>query len=746
MSVKLSKQMWKRALTVVLAMIILGFGADLASLVRIQLIQSEKYQQKAQSQQLSDKKINALRGTIYDASGNVLAKSATVWTIYLVPNKIKTDDNGAQKQKVVDGLAEILSMKKEDIVDKIGKGKSSYVELKRKVENPEKEKIVKLIDDESLNQVIGMTQSTKRYYPNSNFASTVIGFTGTDDQGLAGIESYYDKYLTGVPGRVITAKNALQDAMPNQFETTVDAQNGNSLVLTIDEVIQHYLEKNIEQALEDTNALHGYGIVMDVKTGAILGMTTKPDYDPNNPWSIADEKTKAEIAKITDTEEKKKAESAAVYSQWRNRTLTDTYEPGSVFKTFTASAALEEGTVTENSTFFCRGSVKVGSNIIHCYNRSGHGAENFVQGMENSCNPVFIEVAQRLGGEKFYKYLESFGMTSITGIDLPGEAAPIAHKKDKFGIAELSSTSFGQTWLVTPIQMATGLTAIANGGKLMQPYVVGKILDADGNVVSTTQPTVKRQVISESTSKRVLQLMRNVVDVGGGKNAYVAGYRVAGKTGTSEKVGNRNADGSKKYVASFGGIAPSDDPRIVVLIILDEPKGLTGGGAVAAPVAARVIEETLKHLNVEPKYTEEELAKLNLKAPKVTGMTVAAAKNELDKQSFKSRVVGNGTKVVKQVPSSGQGIPSGGTVVLYTEESSEQKTTAVPDFTKQLTVTQVNALAAEYGLNIRLSGIDLNSSGVESFKQSETVGAKVAIGSTITVYFRHTTGVEDSAD
>lgn len=740
------KQMVKRTVIVLAVIILLGFGADVLSLIRLQLVQSEIYQQKAESQQLSDTKITAQRGVIYDRNKKVLAQSATVWKVYIVPAKIKAikKDKEAVVNLIADGLSSILDVDRQTILEKTELS-NQYTVIKAKVENPEKEKVSEFIANhskEKLINYIGITQDSKRYYPYNDFASTIIGFTGADDQGLAGIEAKYDEMLTGVPGRVVTAKNAKQGKMPNQYETTIDPQQGNSLVLSIDQVIQYYLEKNIQQCVEDNNAVSATAIVMDVKTGAILGMVTKPDFDLNSPWKLSNEELQNTIDRLDEASRSTEL-SKAQNNQWRNRAISDTYEPGSVFKVITAAAALEEGTVHLDDHFVCKGFVEVAGNKIRCSNRGGHGTENFIQGMQNSCNPVFVQVAQNLGEEKFFKYFSGFGFTEKTGLDLPGEADSIFQPGKDWNIATISSYSFGQTFQVSPIQMITALSAIANDGNLMKPYLVQEVLDENGNTVSKTQPTVQRQVISKETADTVTDLMEAVTANGTGKNAYAAGYRVAGKTGTSQKVGQYYENGDQKWVASFGGFAPADDPRIAILISVNEPRGASYyGGSVAAPVASVLFTEILSYLNVEPSYTDEELKKLDVFMPSLVGESLDAAKQKLQDSELKINIVGDGDVVVAQCPAYGQPVPKNGTVVIYTDASSEKKMVKVPDLTG-LSVSEASERARDYGLNIRLSGNQLTETGVVSHSQSIAQDTEVEQGTVITVYFRHSQGVAD---
>lgn len=740
------KQMVKRTVIVLAVIILFGFGADLLSLIRLQLVQSEVYQQKAESQQLSDTKITAQRGVIYDRNKKVLAQSATVWKVYIVPAKIKAikENKEAVVNLIADGLSSILDVDRETIIEKTELS-NQYTVIKAKVENPEKEKVSEFISShskEKLINYIGITQDSKRYYPYNDFASTIIGFTGADDQGLAGIEARYDESLTGVPGRVVTAKNAKQGKMPNRYETTIDPQQGNSLVLSIDQVIQYYLEKYMQQCVEDNNAVSATAVVMDVKTGAILGMVTKPDFDLNSPWKLSNEELQNTIDQLDEASRATEL-SKAQNNQWRNRAISDTYEPGSVFKVITAAAALEEGTVHLDDYFVCKGFVEVAGNKIRCSNRSGHGTENFIQGMQNSCNPVFIQVAQKLGEERFFKYFSGFGFTEKTGIDLPGEAESIFQPGKDWNIATISSYSFGQTFQVTPIQMITAISAIANGGNLMKPYLVQEVLDENGNTLSKTQPTVQRQVISKETADTVTSLMEAVTANGTGKNAYAAGYRVAGKTGTSQKVGQYYENGDQKWVASFGGFAPADDPQIAILISVNEPRGASYyGGSVAAPVASVLFTEILSYLNIEPSYTDEELKKLDVFMPSLVGESLASAKQAVQDAQLKINIVGDGDVVVAQCPAYGQPVPKDGTVVVYTDASSEKKMVKVPDLTG-LSVSEASERAKRCGLNIRLSGNQLTETGVISHSQSITVDTEVEQGTVITVYFRHSQGVAD---
>ncbi|MBR5754030.1 MAG: PASTA domain-containing protein, partial [Clostridia bacterium] len=646
------------------------------------------------------------------------------------------DDETARKAAI--SLSSILDGDSDEYLASLMNKKRTYIVLKSKVDFNTKKKIEKLrTENKGYNRFIGIEDDVTRFYPYDNFASTVIGFTGSDDKGMAGLESAYNTKLTGLTGRNITAQNAKQRQISSDFATYYAAQEGVSLQLTIDDAIQYYLDSALSNAVTSQNATYGYGIVMDVKTGAILAMSSQPDYDLNDPYKISTASVKESLDQIENDEERAKETTSALFAQWRNRTITDTYEPGSVFKCVTAAAGIEEGVVSPDEMFVCGGSYRVADITYHCSNRRGHGSEDFTTSLMNSCNPIFIQVAQRLGPEKFSSYFEAFGFGETTGVDLAAEAEPkpgvTYYTVDRMGAVELASSSFGQSFQVTPIQIITALNAIANDGKLMQPYIVARELDSDGNVVSVTQPTVKRQVISKLTADTVTQMMVEVVKNGTAKNATIAGYKVAGKTGTSEKLTTKEED----YIGSFCGFAPADDPEISVIIIIDDPKnGSFTGGKTAAPVAAEVIANTLRYLNVEPEYEEGETAGMDTRTPSVTGMTVETAQEALSSSGLNVKIVGNGKKVKAQAPESGKLIPQDGIVILYTDRTKPDGTVEMPNLTG-LTVSQAKYTARNAGLNLEVVGNATESAGA-SYGQSITRGTKVALGSTVTVSYMTT--------
>lgn len=730
--------MLKRILIMAVVIIFL-MTTTVARVFYLTIVRGEELSEKAETQQLKDTEITAMRGTIYDSNGNVLAQSASVWNVFIDPLNIKDK----QRDLIVDEFANLFGYdadEKKEFYDRTNH-QNHYELVEKKVENNIKEKLSKFVSKNELGGCIGTEQTTKRYYPYGTLASSVIGFTGADDQGLSGIEAYYDEQLTGTNGRIITAKDAKSNNIANDYETSIAATDGDSLVLTINQTIQYYLEKGLRETMNEYQAKGAYGVVMNCNTGAVLAMSSLPDYDCNEPYKLTYSKDKKAIKKLSDKTAKQEAESAAVQNQWRNFTVSDTYVPGSVFKTFVASAALEENVVNLNTTYNCTGSIQVDKYKMKCHYHPGHGTQTLTQGLENSCNPFFITIGQKLGVHNYFKYFDAFGFTQKTNIDLPGEASPQYYKEDQYGIVELSSASFGQTNSLTPIQVCTGLCAIANGGKLLQPYLVSSIADANGKTVKKTQTNEIRQVISADTSEKVRKMMKSVVDNGTGKNGYVAGYSVGGKTGTSTKLGeSKNGEGDK-YIVSFGAIAPSDDPEIAMLIIVDEPNQDLGGGALCAPIAAQVTQEAMNVLGIEPKYNDSEMKDLSKQTPNVVGKSLDEAKKTLEENNLNFVVVGDDSTVTRQCPSGADTIPNGGTVYLYTDDS-EKQTVNVPNF-NGLTVNEAKDLASSSNLNIQIAGNSMSSGTVVAYRQSEETQAKVEKGTVVTVTFKNTQSVLD---
>ncbi len=729
-----SGAMRKRMLIVAALIILVGFVTLILRLFQLQVLGGEFYKSKAQNQQMSQTTIAASRGTIYDRNMTVLAQSATAWTIVLAPAQIDEED----WTLIASGLAPILGVEESTIMEACKKTSSYYEVIKRKVDRTVAEQVIAFASDNDIDG-INLIEDSKRYYPFNDFASTVLGFTGTDNTGLTGLEAYYDSYLQGTPGTVLSARNAWGIDMPGEYETMISAEDGNSLVLTIDQAIQNYLEKQLEIAVEEHNVQdRAAGIVMNVNTGEILAMATEPDFDLNQPFVIADEKTRAEIEALTGDERSAKLSEAQNY-QWRNKIVSDIYEPGSVFKIVTFSSALEEGVASFEDTFYCRGYEEVSGVTMHCWKTGGHGSETFVQAVGNSCNPVFIELGRRLGVDKFTKFLTTYGFTSKTGIDLPGEEQGIVMNASQMGPVELASCSFGQSNKITPIQMMTAACAAVNGGYLVQPHLVKQIIDSDGNVVKSFGTEVKRQVISNETSQKVCQVLESVVTDGGGDNAYIPGYRVGGKSGTAEKLDS--TDSKSPYIASFFAMAPADDPEIAVLILIDNAQSYSIYGSVlAAPVASAVLADALPYLGIEPEYTSEELAQLDVTVPNVTNSQLLEAQSTLRESGLNAEIVGEGTTVLRQVPEYGESVPNGGTVILYTEEGENEMVT-VPNVL-DLSGDQVNARLTNAGLQLRVTGAGVEGT-TTSISQSVAEGEQVPRGTVITVEFRNKEGNAD---
>ena len=747
--------MRQKAMFLVACLVFVGFGWVVVNLVHWQVFRGEDLSQAALNQSLRSTTLSATRGTIYDATGKVLAQSASVWTVVLEPAYFKDyEDPEAVRRTVAQGLSQILDMDEEEVYEKT-QGNSYFVYLKRRVETDVRDEINEFLENNKISAGVRLIEDYKRYYPYGTVASTVLGFTGTDGQGLEGLEMQYDTELRGTAGRLISSQNALGTDMPFEYEQYVEAENGYDLVLTIDETVQSVLEKYLAEGVEQFKVKNGaVAIMMDVDTGAILGMATTPTYDPNDPFTIYDEDLQAEIDALSG-DEQDEAYNAAQLKQWRNKAVSDTYYPGSVFKMCTYAMGLEEGVVTEQSTFNCGGSIMVEgwNEPIHCWRHSGHGLETFREGLYNSCNPWAIHIGQLLGAETFGKYREAFGFTESTGIDLPGEATTLYHSvSDMANVAvDLATESFGQNFSITPVHMITAAASIANGGYLVTPHVVDRVVDQEGNIIQTADTSYRRQVVNEETSAAIVDILRENVEHGTATGGYVAGYRICGKTGTSEKMDKWNEDRSQpmEYIASFCGFAPAEDPKYALLVFFDEPDGeenggYTGGNAVAGPYFAKMMEEILPYLGVEAQYSEEEYAALDTVAPAVTGLTLEEAYEKLESAGLSYTVIGEedggAATVTAQVPESGGAVPKDGKVVLYTEGYDGSSTyVTVPNFVGY-DVTNASYLASINGLQISVSGSA--SSTAEATSQSIAEGEQVKNGTVISLYFVDNTNAE----
>ena len=724
-------------------LVMLMLGAAMAVLIvrlfYLQVVQADMWKEKASSQQMYSTSITATRGNIYDRNMKTLARSVTVWTVFISPAEMKEE----QRELVASGLSEILDVDYDMVYEKSLKTWRYNETIKKKVDNDTADAVTAFIQENDIRGIY-LTEESMRYYPYGNLASTVLGFTGSDGSGAYGLEAYYNKALSGTDGVIASVRNAKGTAMPFSEQQIYDAEDGQSLVLTIDETVQHYLEKHLENAVQEHEVQNrAVGIVMNVKTGEILAMSTKPDFDPNEPSAIYDTTTAEALAEQLEEaggdEEKLDAYYEALgeaqLAQWRNKAISDPYEPGSVFKLITASAALETGTVTGSTPFYCPGYIEVAGNRIACWKAGGHGNIDFVGAIKGSCNPAFIMTGQALGAELFMEYLDKFGLYDVTGVDLPGEATSIMHSRETMlneNMASLSSASFGQTFKVTALELMTAVNATVNGGYLMQPYVVSQVLDSDGNVISSTEPVVVRQVISEETSALVASYAEQVVsgEGGSGARAAVPGYRIGGKTGTSQKLDQEGDE----TILSFYGFAPADDPEIAVLVMLDEPqKNNQYGSVIAAPVVGNVLADILPYLGFEPSYTEEELSSADMATPYLINYGLQEAQSTLVQAGLEYRVVGSGTTVVGQTPGAAMPIPGGGTVVLYTEEG--EKTTASVPYVIGKTGNEANRLILNAGFNIKIEGESLEHEGCVAVAQSIEAGENAEIGTVITVTF-----------
>ena len=641
----------------------LCFGGLLLRLWVLQVMDPGGYAARAADQQLRDTVLPAARGEILSSDGTLLAASETCWTIRAAPREL--DD--ALVERTARAMSEILDLDEAETLEKFSQRSSNDCLLRRRVDRQTAEAVRSWCRENGA-EGIQIRQDTRRVYPEGDFMGCLLGFTDVDNAGLWGLELEYDETLTGRNGRVLTAKNAWGYDMPQHYSTLVEAVPGNQLTLTIDANIQHMLESAVAAAVtEHQVAGRAVGIVMDVQTGAILAMTTQPDYDPNQPRLLVDEALRAQVDSLTG-EQRTEALQAAQQAQWRNKAISDLYEPGSVFKLITCAAALDAGAVTPDSQFVCAGKISVAGTRFRCANGHIHGLETLAQGLAASCNPCFIQVGARLGKQGFCDYFAAFGLREATGIDLPGEIRRSEYyTADAMGPVELASCSFGQSSKVSYLQMITAVAAVVNGGRLMQPYVVERITAPDGQVLHQAEPTVRRQVISDQTSQTMRSLMEGVVTGGTGKNGAVAGYRVGGKTGTSQKL---DSDDPTARIASFVAVAPIDAPRIAVLVCLDEPHSwTTSGGALAGPVCAQVLEQALPYLGVEPSYTSEEQEKLFAAVPVVTGWRTAAAAMKLQEFGLEAALVGEGERVTSQYPAAGITARRGSSITLDTTGS-----------------------------------------------------------------------------
>ena len=697
----------------------------------LQITRHEELQGKAVNQQTRRTVVTANRGTIYDAGGNILAISSSAETIILSPLEIDNAVNDTEnpvswtKESLAAGLAEILGKDASAIRKRMDNVKSQYEVIQLRADEDTAAKVRSYVDE---NKIAGvhLVADTKRYYPYGSLAAQVIGFVGDENTGLYGLEAYYEKELEGQSGLVISSKDQAENDMLYTYEQYFAAKNGSDLTLTLDTTIQYYLEKGIESMVDKFSAANGAsGIVMDAKAGGILAMASYPNYDLNDFLTVSDQTLQERIERGESTV------ADMQLLQWRNKALNDTYEPGSTFKILTLSAALEEGVVDKTTTVNCSGSVSISGYTIHCSNKNGHGLQTLVQSVGNSCNPAFINYGLRIGSEKFYEYMRSFGLMNTTGIDLGGEAVGVFAADSSFTQLDLACYAFGQNFTVTPLALIAAQAACVNGGYLHTPYLVERITDSDGNVTYRHDDTPVRQVISEQTSATVRECLEYVVASGTGKNGQVAGYRIGGKTGTADK--GQTGD----VVVSFLCFAPADDPQVIMLITMDTPSRATGtyvsGGNMVAPTASTVMAEILPYLGVEPSYSAEELLGMDTTVPNVIGMSVEEAKAKLKDRALSYKIVGDGETITDQTPAGGAIIPGKSSVILYVGEEKSTDKCVVPHLIGK-TPSEANTTATAAGLLIRFSGTTgSESSSVRVLSQSIDEGTEVEAGTVITV-------------
>ena len=740
---------------IMLVMAVLGILAFLpiaAQLYRLMVVEYDYYAARALRNQTRTTTVTAERGNIYDRNMNILASSVSVENVYLDPHELK--QAGEDIEKISAALGEILGRDPAWIQEQAKDLKQRYKQIGSRIDEATAAKIRTYINE---NEIAGihLEPGTLRTYPYGTLAAQVIGFTNASNQGSEGIEASYNSFLEGKTGKVITSKGNNEMDMPFSYEKYVTSDQGNSLILTLDAAVQACLEKQMQAAIARYDVQNGaFGLVMNAKTGEILAMATLGSYDPNHYLEIADKKTAAELEMLKqsgDTQAYQKLRSAAQLKQWRNRVLSDGYEPGSTFKVLTMAAALDCGAIDLETNYYCRGSEQIPgrSQLLHCWRSQGHGAEKTPQALQNSCNIAFAHIALKLGGEKFYEYIEKFGILEKTGIDLAGESKGVFFDKslitntEKWGTASLTSGSFGQTFKITPLQLVRAIASVVNGGNLIEPYLVSEVIDADGNTVLKQEPTVVRQTISKETSDTMRTLIRSVVEEGTAKNAQVAGFSIGGKTGTSEKIDDFDENGQRvtDKIVSFVGIAPMEDPEYIVLVALDTPSRATGiyisGGVMAAPTVGAVMADILPYLGVQRNYTEEDAPGQRIVMEDLSGMTPKDAEKLLKSQNLTARFLGSGETVTGQIPAVGQTVPGASQVLLYLGENAPEVTVEVPDFSG-MNRAQAAAAAGERGLYVLVAGSDEISTKVVVTSQDTPAGTQVAAGTTIQLQFADT--------
>lgn len=772
----------RRTLVLMVLCGVIAFVPLIGTLYHLMITEHDYYNEKAIKNQTRSTNLTATRGVIYDANMNVLASSSTVETVFIDPNEIaeqmKQPENSNLLDQIARGLGEILDVEPSFVYEQAADKQYRYKVIKRKISEELADEVRAFISENSITGVY-LETDLKRYYPNSSLAAQALGFVSSDNNGSEGLEAYYNEELSGTAGKVVTSKGNYGSEMLYTYEKYYDASDGSSLITTIDSTVQAYVEKNLQNAIDKYDIKNGaFCIVMDVNTGEIKAMATLGSYDPNNYLEIYDDTTallleneraaalalpEASAAYEAAIETYKQDVAAARMAQWRNRCVSDGYEPGSTFKLITLASALDSGAVTLNDSFYCGGQEKFTGReqILNCWKSAGHGAQTTAQALGNSCNIAFGHIGLRMGGDTFYDYLKSFGVMEKTGVDLPGEASGLFYERKylndpaNYGTSYLITSSFGQSFRITPMQLVRAVAAIVNGGYVLEPYIVSEVVDADGNSVEKNEKTVLRQVISQQTSETMRTLMEQVVTEGTASAARTPGYRVGGKTGTSEKLDEYDENGQqvKDKIVSFVGVAPIDDPKYVVLVALDTPAysensekytvhGMyISGGLMAAPTVRDIFLDILPYLGVEPDYGSEDIRGVNFTVPDVIGMDETEAGELLAEKTITYRVVGTGSVVTDQLPVAGSQVPGNSQIILYMGAEKQATRVEVPDFIG-CSVADVNYLASNAGLYVQAKGTDRTDVYVLAAYQDIDPGTEVDRGTTITVEFS-STGASD---
>ncbi len=758
----------RRILIIAAVLGLLAFIPVSLRLFDLMILQNDYYTDLALRNQTRTTQVTAHRGTIYDSNMNILAISRTVENVYLDPRELK--QSKADMELIANTLSQILGKESQWILQQAADTSMRYKQIGAQVDQQTADRIRSFINE---NQISGihLEPTTQRYYPYDTLAAQVIGFVNSSNTGSEGIEAAYNSYLEGAAGKVITTKGNNEMDMPFSYENYVSSSSGCDVILTVDATVQACLEKQMEAAIGRYDVQNGaFGLVMNVNTGEILAMATLGSYNPNAYLEITDEKIGEQLDELKNTylqygensaeyisgkEAYQQALKEAQLKQWRNRCISDGYEPGSTFKVLTLAAALDTGAVTLDNNFYCKGTEQIPgrSQLLHCWRSTGHGAQETPQALQNSCNLAFANIALKLGGERFYEYVQKFGILEKTGLDLSGESKGVFFDRsfivdtDKWGTSSLTSASFGQTFKLTPIQLVRAIASVVNGGYLLEPYIVAEIMDEQGNTVLKQERTVLRQVIREETSATMRQLLASVVSEGTAKNAQVYGFSIGGKTGTSEKIDVRDESGNLTLdkIVSFVGVAPMDNPEYIVLVALDTPSRSTGlyisGGVMAAPTVGAVMADILPYLGVEQSYAESDPAGKEVVMEDLTGMKAAEAEAVLKKAGLTAQMQGSELTVTSQIPSAGSIVPGGSQVLLYFGEDPQTPMTKVPDFSG-MNRYQASVAASQAGLYVLVSGNTEVSTTVRATAQDIPKDTAVKVGTTVRLEFADTTAAD----